>query len=74
MALFGLFGNTSSMASTTYSGRESASARKARKDAEAAARRAAAHRRSGRKALRAAQAADDAQRRGEYLRGKDWNR
>ncbi|MEU1824254.1 hypothetical protein ABZ502_17725 [Streptomyces abikoensis] len=46
MAFFGLFGDNRQMAATTYSGRESAGDRKARKGAAASARRRAAAKRS----------------------------
>lgn len=47
MAFFGLIGNDRKMAATDYSGRESASAKKQRKETEASARRRAGHRNGG---------------------------
>jgi hypothetical protein len=65
VAFFGLFGSDAAMSRTTYSGRESATAKAQRKQAEASAARAKAHRRSAGRVLRAAQAAEDAARRAE---------
>jgi len=65
MAFLGLFGNTHAMATTTYASRESASDRKARKDAEASARRAARHRRESVRVSRRVSAQEDANRRAE---------
>ncbi|KPC68379.1 hypothetical protein ADL27_56915 [Streptomyces sp. NRRL F-6602] len=59
MAFFGLIGNDREMAATTYAGRESASARAARKEAERRAR----HHRTARDADRAGWAWADAERR-----------
>jgi hypothetical protein len=56
MAFFGLIGNDRKMAATNYSGRESATAKKQRKDTEASNRRRAGHRNRG---------AADAARRGQ---------
>jgi hypothetical protein len=74
MALFGLFGNDDDMASGTYAGRESASDRAARKDAEAHARSIARHRRDLVKIDRKVNAEIDANRDGERTgrRGRGW--
>lgn len=66
MAFFGLFGNDKDMASSTYSGRESASERAARK-------RLDGHRRNARSADRQGQAWEDAERRRQDRRGR-WGR
>ncbi|MEZ0066705.1 hypothetical protein ABIA32_002717 [Streptacidiphilus sp. MAP12-20] len=69
MALFGLFGNDRTMASSTYAGRESASARQQRKAAEReTVRRASAvrgHRRAATKLDRQVAAAEDNNRRAD---------
>lgn len=47
MAIFGLIGNDRVMAAGTYAGKESASAKKQRKETERSARRSERHHRSG---------------------------
>jgi hypothetical protein len=46
MAFFGLIGNDRQMAATTYAGKESASQKRQRKEAEQSARRRQSHHRS----------------------------
>jgi hypothetical protein len=77
MALFGLFGSDQGMARSAYAGRESATDRRARREAERdAAQRAARARGHGRSATRvdrAVAAAEDANRRGDTgTRGRGW--
>ncbi|QMU78868.1 hypothetical protein GXW83_27375 [Streptacidiphilus sp. PB12-B1b] len=74
MALFGLFGSTHDMTTGTYAGRESASDRAARKDAEARSRRAASHRKAATKLDRQVNAEIDANRTAERsgTRGRGW--
>ncbi|MFE9258574.1 hypothetical protein [Streptomyces sp. NPDC006879] len=63
MALFGLFGNDRQMATTTYSAKESASDKAARKEADRSAKRRNNHHRTGAtKADRAGQRWADAER------------
>lgn len=79
MAFFGLIGNDQQMATTTYQGRESASDRRARKQAQrdearhtAAVRR---HHRNATKVDRAVAAAEDTNRRADNApgrRGRGW--
>jgi hypothetical protein len=77
MALFGLFGSDQSMARSTYAGRESATDRRARRDAERDAAQHAArvrgHRRSATRVDRAVAAAEDTNRRGDTgTRRRGW--
>jgi hypothetical protein len=67
MALFGLIGNTSTLAAKyAAQGKESATSRKDRKEAEKSARRRAKHRNGGAtRAARAGQQWDDNERRAE---------
>lgn len=63
MAFFGLIGNDRKMAASDYSGRESASDRKARKETERSASRRAGHRTGGaQRAARQGQAWEDSTR------------
>lgn len=63
MALFGLFGNDREMAATRYAGRESATARKQRKEAERHVRRVIRHKTTGAtRSARKGQAWEDADR------------
>ncbi|MEY9937314.1 hypothetical protein [Streptacidiphilus sp. MAP5-3] len=78
MAFFGLIGNDRAMASSTYAGRESASDRRARKQAQRDADRRDADIRRHRKAAtcidRQVAAAEDANRRADSApsRGRRW--
>ena len=74
MAISGLFGSDSSMSSGTYAGRESASERADRKDAQARAKRAASHRKHVTKIDRQVNAEIDANRTAERngKRGQGW--
>lgn len=78
MALFGLFGNDQQMARSTYTGRESASDRRARKEAQRAADRRAGDVRGHRKAAiridRQVATAEDTNRRNDTAptRPKGW--
>ncbi len=74
MALFGLFGSTQDMSAGTYAGRESASERAARKDAQARSRRVASHRKAATKVDRQVHAEVDANMRDERTgkRGAGW--
>lgn len=79
MALFGLFGNDQTMARSTYAGRESASDRRVRRQAECEEQERAArvrgHRRSAARVDRAVAAAEDTNRRNDNApgrRGRGW--
>jgi hypothetical protein len=74
MSFFGLFGNDNDMSTGTYAGRESATDRAARRDAEARTKRAAHHRKAAVKLDRQVNAEIDANIRAERTgtRGRGW--